>query len=104
MAEGPAGEAVASDLLAFIDASPTPVPRRRGGDPPARRGRVHAPTNPLQAWDELPPRGFLARDGALVAWAVPDGAPAAAPFRLVGAHTDSPNLRIKPQPDTGRAG
>jgi len=49
-------------------------------------------------------RHYLVRDGSLVAWAVPDGAPAATPFRLVGAHTDSPNLRIKPRPDTGRAG
>ncbi|MHB8273785.1 MAG: M18 family aminopeptidase, partial [Dermatophilaceae bacterium] len=28
----------------------------------------------------------------------------ATPFRVVGAHTDSPNLRIKPQPDLARAG
>lgn len=27
-----------------------------------------------------------------------------APFRIAGAHTDSPNLRIKPRPDTGGFG
>ena len=45
----------------------------------------------------------MRRDGAIVAW-VGGGGRADAPFRLVGAHTDSPNLRIKPRPDTGRVG
>ncbi|MEU1214176.1 M18 family aminopeptidase [Streptomyces sp. NPDC005791] len=47
---------------------------------------------------------FIVRAGALIAWYVPEGAPAHAPFRIVGAHTDSPNLRIKPTPDTTSAG
>lgn len=46
----------------------------------------------------------MVRAGALLAWYVPEGAPARTPFRIVGAHTDSPNLRIKPEPDTGTAG
>ncbi|WP_405882192.1 M18 family aminopeptidase [Streptomyces sp. NBC_01136] len=47
---------------------------------------------------------YVVRGGALLAWYVPEGAPASTPFRIVGAHTDSPNLRIKPEPDTGSAG
>ena len=45
------------------------------------------------------------RSGAIIAWRVPsDPTPAHAPFRLVGAHTDSPCLRVKPRPDTGGHG
>src|SRR6185312_5482641 len=65
-----------------------------------------ASLDPTEAWPEGAGRWFVARDGALVAWVVPEPATdaPATPFRLVGAHTDSPNLRVKPQPDTGRAG
>ncbi|MGH3325268.1 MAG: M18 family aminopeptidase, partial [Streptomyces sp.] len=44
------------------------------------------------------------RGGALVAWYVPGNAGPATPYRIVGAHTDSPNLRVKPVPDTGADG
>jgi len=44
------------------------------------------------------------RDGSLVAWTIPADAGSVTPFRIIGAHTDSPNLRLKPQPDLSRAG
>lgn len=45
---------------------------------------------------------FVARDGALVAFIVPKKTPRGA--RIVGAHTDSPNLRLKPKPVYSREG
>jgi aspartyl aminopeptidase len=42
--------------------------------------------------------------GTLFAWVVPPSAATHTPFRLIGAHTDSPTLRVKPRPDVGRAG
>ena len=43
-------------------------------------------------------RFFTVRAGSLVAWRA-DEADRAGPFRIVGAHTDSPNLRVKQHPD-----
>ena len=93
----------AHDLLAFIAAAPSPYhavaeSRRRLTD--AGFGSVALD----QAWDPLPNQGFVARGGALVAWSIPADAAPSERFRIVGAHTDSPNLRIKPQPDTGGYG
>ncbi len=55
-------------------------------------------------WSDVPSRGFVTRGAALVAWSRGASADPRAPLRLVGAHTDSPGLRIKPRPDTGVAG
>jgi aspartyl aminopeptidase len=47
---------------------------------------------------------YVLRGGALVAWHLPPDAEAARPFRILGSHTDSPNLRVKPRPDLGALG
>ena len=47
-------------------------------------------------WPDEPGRYFTVRAGSLVAWS---GRAGLTPFRIVGAHTDSPNLRVKQYPD-----
>ncbi|GLY88821.1 M18 family aminopeptidase [Actinoallomurus iriomotensis] len=56
------------------------------------------------AWDGGSGGRYVVRGGAIIAWFVPEGAPPETPFRIVGAHTDSPNLRVKPRPDSGAHG
>jgi aspartyl aminopeptidase len=55
-------------------------------------------------WTEQPGLYFTVRAGSLVAWnsGHADGFQGA--FRIVGAHTDSPNLRVKQHPDRLVAG
>lgn len=44
------------------------------------------------------PKGFVRRGGAIVAWSAPPQSLRLG-VRIVGAHSDSPGLRIKPNPD-----
>jgi aspartyl aminopeptidase len=86
--------ASANGLCEFIDASPSPfhvcvsVAQRLSA----------AGFTELSERDEWPAEGgfFTVRAGSLVAWR---SEPADGPFRIVGAHTDSPNLRVKQHPD-----
>ena len=93
----------ALDLISFIDASPSPY---HAAAEALRRLTAAGFTEVAQAqpWPSGPGRYVVTDGGSLFAWAVPEGAPADARFRLLGAHTDSPTLRVKPRPDTGRAG
>ncbi|MFM8688296.1 MAG: hypothetical protein ACKODR_06005 [Acidimicrobiaceae bacterium] len=47
--------------------------------------------------------GFIARAGSLIAWRKGKQT-ARNGFRIVGGHTDSPGLRIKPNPDDRKFG
>ena len=50
-------------------------------------------------------RRYVVRDGgSIVAFVVGRQSPADTGFRLVGAHTDSPTYKVRPQPDVLRAG
>ena len=82
-------------LCEFIDASPSPfhvcvtVAQRL----------TEAGFDELSESDSWPDTAgdyFTVRAGSLVAWRAAD---AGAPFRIVGGHTDSPNLRVKQHPD-----
>ncbi|MCI0384768.1 M18 family aminopeptidase [Streptomyces sp. CNQ085] len=91
------------DLASFLAASPTPYHAVANAAERLERAgfRRLAETD---AWDGDGGGRYVLRGGAIIAWYVPGGATPATPFRIVGAHTDSPNLRVKPVPDTGAAG
>ncbi len=96
---------LADDLIAYVNAAPTPWHAvtetvRRLSAAGFRELRE------ADAWVIAPgDRIFVIRGGSTIA-AVEVGAaaPDASGFRLVGAHTDSPNLRIKPNAALKRHG
>ena len=93
----------AAGLCAFVDASPSPF----HACAEAGRRLEAAGFSLLAETDAFPTergRHYLIRGGSLIAWSSERAGGPATPFRVVGAHTDSPNLRIKPQPDLARAG
>lgn len=55
-------------------------------------------------WPVQPGRYFTVRAGSLVAWDSGNAGGFQGAFRIVGAHTDSPNLRVKQHPDRVVAG
>jgi aspartyl aminopeptidase len=92
------------DFIDFIDASPTPYhAAREVGARLARAGFARLEEG--ASW-ELEPgaRGYLLRGGTLVAFVLGSAAPWESGFVVLGAHTDSPNLRLKPAPELAQAG
>jgi aspartyl aminopeptidase len=94
-----------ADLLAFIDRSPTPY--HAVAETAARleaAGFTAASETDLWAHEPGAKHYVVRAGGSLVAFEVGHAAPSAAGFRIVGAHTDSPNLRLKPSADRDAQG
>ncbi len=86
------------NLCAFIDASPSPFHVvQTAANQLATAGFTEIFTTSEAAGDHPV---YLRRDGALLA-AAGTGTQAA---KIIGAHTDSPNLRLKPNPDQTASG
>ena len=93
----------AAGLCAYLDASPSPF--HACAEAAERLGaNGFTSLDETERWSRDPGRYYTVRGGSLVAWSTEYADGDATPFRVVGAHTDSPNLRIKPQPDIARAG
>lgn len=103
MSDAPTTSATARGLGEFIDASPSPfhlcatVARRL-------LNAGYTELSEIDRWPQQPGRYFTVRAGSLVAWDSGGVGTAQAPFRIVGAHSDSPNLRVKQHPDRLVAG
>ncbi|MCC6556051.1 MAG: M18 family aminopeptidase [Polyangiaceae bacterium] len=100
-----AGVAAARDLCAFIDASPTPFHAvREVASRLAAAGFTEL--GERDAWALSPgDRRFVIRNGStIIAFVAGAEHPARGGFRILGAHTDSPNLRAKPNADYSKSG
>ena len=86
------------DLLAYIDASPTPY---HAVAETARRLEAAGWTalDEGAVWDLQPGlRGYVVRaEGSLLAFELGAAPPVETGLRMIGAHTDSPNLRARPK-------
>ncbi|MFP5321871.1 MAG: M18 family aminopeptidase [Acidimicrobiia bacterium] len=92
---------VADALCRFIDDSPSPYHAVAS----AAAVLDGAGFTEVELGEPLPGGAggrYVRRGGSIIAWRQPAGDVRG--FRLVGAHTDSPNLRIKPRPDRVSAG
>src|SRR5690606_16914818 len=90
-----AADAYIAELARFIQASPSSYHAA------AEAGRLlekagFTRVDEQAVWPVRAGRRYVIRDGAIVAWVQPPGAKGTTPFRIVGAHTDSPGFKLKP--------
>ena len=106
MSAPPSSDDVAA-LIGFIDASPSPYHAVATASQ-LLDDAGFATLDPTEDWSTASGGSggpaYVARDGALVAWVPGSDAGPDAPLRMIGAHTDSPGLRVRPRPDRSTGG
>lgn len=97
MGHGPSDDS--ADFIRFLDACPTPYhAAREVGQRLAGAGFQEL--DERAAWSLAPgSRAFMVRGGTIIAFVLGQSPPWESGFILLGAHTDSPNLRLKPNPE-----
>ncbi len=96
---------LATDLCRFIDASPTPYHAVQHMLQQFRQAGF-VELRETESWQLEPETGYLVtrNDSSIVAFTTGAKGATDAGMSMVGAHTDSPCLKIKPNPDLKRQG
>lgn len=84
------------DVISFVEASPTSY---HAAAELARRLEAAGfdRLDETVPWKGVEGRHFVVRDGAVIAWVTPPTIGPRVGFRIVGSHTDSPSLKLKPR-------
>jgi aspartyl aminopeptidase len=93
----------AAGLGAFVDAAPSPF-HVAANVAQTLQAAGYRQLDETDAWPTEPGRYLVLRGGSVIAWSSLAAAGPADPFRIVAGHTDSPNLRVKQNPDSARVG
>ena len=96
------GMSYTADFLDFIAASPSSYHAAQEVSRQLREAGFEVQDEGTQ-WSAAPGGHVMVRGGAVAAWYVPEGADKNSGFRIVGSHTDSPGLVLKPTPDFSAA-
>jgi aspartyl aminopeptidase len=95
--------ASAAALCTFIDRSPTPF-HVCGTAAAELEAAGYVRVGEAEAWPTALGRHYVVRGGSLVAWSTESSQAPSDHFRVVGGHTDSPNLRVKQHHDIAPEG
>lgn len=97
------GMSYTADFLNFIAASPSSY---HAADEVSRQlcEAGFEVQDEATQWSAAPGGHVMVRGGAVAAWYVSEAADKNSAFRIVGSHTDSPGLVLKPTPDFSAAG
>lgn len=96
-------EREALSLLEYVASSPSPYHATSEAAARLRAAGFQA-VREEEPWEGGDVPRFLVRGGTAVAWRVPRPAAPSRGALVIGAHTDSPNLRLRPLPDLERSG